>query len=152
MKRILLCSSLLVLSLLSLGCSQQGQTNSLASDSIASADSLEGRQVLIGKTLLLDYGTMKVEVRYDSDSVYWRTMTPEGQLTGQDREIPSYEALGGDRFFVTWQEADGTAVTQIVDLKEGTVMASVLDPAKAKSGDRTPLVLVGTAKEVNQAK
>ena len=150
MKRMLLCSSLLVLSLLSLGCSQQGQTNTLASDSIASTDSLEGRQVLIGETLLLDYGTMKAEVRYDSDSVYWRTMTPEGQLTGQDREIPSYEALGGDRFFVTWQEADGTAVTQIVDLKEGTVMASVLDPAKAKSGDRTPLV--GTAKEVNQAK
>ena len=88
MKRILLCSSLFVLSLLSLGCSQQGQTNSLVSDSIASTDSLEGRQVLIGKTLLLDYGTMKAEVRYDSDSVYWRTMTPEGQLTGQDREIP----------------------------------------------------------------
>lgn len=42
-------------------------------------------------------------------------------------------------------------MTQIVDLKEGTVMASVLDPAKAKSGDRAPLVLVGTAKEVNQA-
>lgn len=136
MKRIFLCSSLLVLSLLSLGCSQQGETASPASDSIASTDSLEGRQVLIGKTLLLDYGTM----------------TPEGQQTGQDREIPSYEALGGDRFFVTWQEADGTAVTQIVDLKEGTVMASVLDPAKAKSGDRTPLVLVGTAKEVTQAK
>lgn len=150
MKRIFLCSSLLVLSLLSLGCSQQGQTASPASEAIASTDSLEGRQVLIGKTLLLDYGTMKAEVRYDS--VYWRTMTPEGQQTGQDREIPSYEALGGDRFFVTWQEADGTAVTQIVDLREGTVMASVLDPAKAKSGDRTPLVLVGTAREVNQAK
>lgn len=70
MKRIFLCSSLLVLSLLSLGCAQRGQTSSPASDSITSTDSLEGRQVLIGKTLLLDYGTMKAEVRYDSDSVY----------------------------------------------------------------------------------
>ena len=82
MKRIFLCSSLLVLSLLSLGCSQQGQTNSPASEAIASTDSLEGRQVLIGKTLLLDYGTMKAEVRYQSDSLYWKTFTPEKVLTG----------------------------------------------------------------------
>lgn len=126
----------------------QGQQG--ADSSKCAADSVAEPAVLIGKTLMLDYGSMKARVRYEQDSLYWTTFTPEMQETGQAREIPAYEALGDSRFFVTWQEADGTAVTQIVDLKEQTVLASVLDPAQAKAGDRTPLVLVGTAKEADK--
>ena len=100
---------------------------------------------LFGKTLFIDYGTMKAEVRYQSDSLYWKTFTPEKVLTGEGCEAPSYGELGDGRFLVTWQDADGTSVSQFIDLKENKVLANILAPLKSKEDTRKPLALAGAA-------
>lgn len=107
--------------------------------------------VLFGKTLFIDYGTMKAEVRYQSDSLYWKTFTPEKVLTGEGREAPSYGELGDGRFLVSWQEEDGTAISQFIDLKENKVLANILAPLKSKDDTRKPQVLEGAAAVISDA-
>ena len=103
---------------------------------------------LFGKTLFIDYGTMKAEVRYQSDS---KTFTPEKVLTGEGREAPSYGELGDGRFLVSWQEEDGTAISQFIDLKENKVLANILAPLKSKDDARKPQVLEGAAAVISDA-
>ena len=106
---------------------------------------------LLGKTLFIDYGTMKAEVRYQADSLYWKSFTPEKVLTGEGQETPSYAELGDGRFLVTWQEADGTAVSQFIDLKENKVLANILAPLKSKEDTRKPLALAGAAAVISDS-
>lgn len=147
-KVIILTHALLVLLFVSCQQTGEGQEQATSSPQATVATKVkEPPAVLIGKTLVIDYGTMLSEVRYQTDSLYWRKLNSEGQTASWGREVPSYETFGDGRFFVTWQQADGTTVTQIVDLREHKVLASisVIDSMLAVDSARMPLVLIGAA-------
>jgi hypothetical protein len=94
---------------------------------------------------------MKAEVRYQTDSLYWKSFTPEKVLTGEGQETPSYAELGDGRFLVTWQEADGTSISQFIDLKENKVLANILAPLRSKEDTRKPLALAGAAAVISDS-
>ena len=147
-KLVFLTHTLLVLLFVSCQQTGNGQEQTASSpQAAATAKVKELPAVLIGKTLVIDYGSMLSEVRYQTDSLYWRKLNSEGQTASWGREVPSYETFGDGRFFVTWQQADGTPVTQIVDLREHKVLASisVIDSMLAVDSARMPLVLIGAA-------
>ena len=147
-KIFILTRALLVLLFVSCQQTGDGQEQTTSSPQATVATKVkEPPAVLIGKTLVIDYGTMLSEVRYQTDSLYWRKLNSEGQTASWGREVPSYETFGDGRFFVTWQQADGTTVTQIVDLREHKVLASisVVDSMLAVDSARMPLVLIGAA-------
>lgn len=99
--------------LASCSCTQQnGNSDALAGN--PAGDSLE----LIGKTVLLKYSTgMMAEVSYVSPTaVHWATFE-NGEATGEGDEELTYQRLNGYQFFLSWIEADGSTVSQVVDLK-----------------------------------
>lgn len=100
------------------GTQQNGNSDALAGN--PARDSLE----LIGKTLLLKYSTgMMAEVSYVSPTaVHWATFE-NGEATGEGDEELTYRRLNGYQFFLSWIEADGSSVSQVVDLKGFTVTA-----------------------------
>lgn len=103
-------------------------------------DSLE----LIGKTLLLKYSTgMMAEVSYTSPTtVHWVTLE-NGQATGEGDEAMDYQRLSGYQFFLSWIEADGTSVSQVVDLKGLTVTAFLTFADENGRGGRGSQLLQG---------
>lgn len=147
-KIFILTHALLVLLFVSCQQTGDGQEQTASSPQAAAASKVkEPPALLIGKTLVIDYGSMLSEVRYQTDSLYWRKLNSEGQTASWGREVPSYETFGDGRYFVTWTQADGTTVTQIVDLREHKVLASisVIDSMLAVDSARMPLVLIGAA-------
>lgn len=125
-------------------CSGGGQ-NSHAVETLSAADSTETQ--LIGQKLLLDYGTMQARVDYRSEqSLHWEITLADGSLTQGD-ETMSYERLSPSSYFVSWIEADGTTVSQVLDLKEKTVRAYLTVPADSTApdarGGRSALLLKG---------
>lgn len=78
---------------------------------------------LVGKRLLLDYGDMQAEVDYLSESsLHWAIKLPDGTQTEGNEEV-SYRRLSPSSFFVSWIEADGTTVSQVLDLRTKSVQA-----------------------------
>lgn len=145
-----LLSALAVLALLSLASCQGSGTDTGATpaDSLHTTHPLDSlADGLTGKTFLIDYGQMKAEVFYGADTLHWKTFTPAGEATGEASEVPAYEPLGNGRYFTTWMEADGTAVSQLLDLKEAKIEAFILGPAEA-GASRSPLILTGSLTEV----
>lgn len=143
----------LALTALASSCSGCGEGKQCCQQQTAAAtDSLEGRSTLIGKTLALDYGSMRAEVYYGQDTLRWTTYSNEGKSVDKGDELAAYEALGADRFLVTWQEADGTAVSQIVDLRELTVLAHITAPISDQAENRQPMALVGAVQILKEDK
>lgn len=106
---------------------------------------------LIGKKLLLDYGTMQAKVAYlTEETLHWEITLPDGNLSQGD-ERPSYQRLSPSSFFVSWIEADGTSVSQVLDLKEKSVKAyltmSADSTAQNARGGRTAQLIEGTISE-----
>lgn len=130
------------MALMSLGsCSSSSSTSCCTTDSLADQ--------LTGKTLLLDYGQMKAEVSYEADSLHWKTFDASGQPTGEASEHPLYLQLDGQRYFVTWMEADGTAVSQILDFDTDSLQAFILAPVDSTT-NRMPLKLTGSIQELKK--
>ena len=120
------------------GTQQNGNSDALAGN--PAGDSLE----LIGKTLLLKYSTgMMAEVSYVSPTaVHWVTLE-NGQATGEGDEAMDYQRLSGYQFFLSWIEADGTSVSQVVDLKGFTVTAFLTFADENGRGGRGSQLLLG---------
>lgn len=81
--------------------------------------------VLVGKRLYLRFPTNESVIEYVSPQhLYWSSKdSTHGYKEGEDR----YHALQIEPhvFFVNWAEADGTTVTQILDLKAKTCQAFI---------------------------
>lgn len=149
-----LFSSLTAVALLGL-VSCQGSTKTSTTDSTASpattTDSLTAAvsapvgptDELLDRTFRLDYGEMVAEVTYGIDTLHWKTFTPEGKQTGEGKEQPAYHPLDGNRYLVAWMEADGTSVSQLVDLSEHAIHAAIFAPV-ASVPSREPMTLTGT--------
>lgn len=71
---------------------------------------------LAGKSFLLTYPTgLRIIGRYAESSLTWEALTgPAAGTTGTERTY-TYEVAPGI-FFVSWAEASGTTVSQVLDL------------------------------------
>lgn len=98
---------------------------------------------LIGQTLHIDYGNMQAVVTYGQDALVWQTSSPQGELSAHTKEISHYEVLGNGRIMVTWQEATGEVVAQIVDLSARQVKAFIYPPLSEERMNRAAIQLTG---------
>lgn len=111
---------------------QQPQTDSL------------NRQSLIGQTLRIDYGDMQAIVSYQRDSLVWQTSSDSGiSFSEKTTEIPTYETMSDGRVVVTWQEATGEVITQILNLEKQEVIAFIYAPLSGNQTSRAGVRLIG---------
>lgn len=76
---------------------------------------------LIGKTLEYRYGESVYHVTFDSDStLHWEAKAGDETGTKEDETYVS-EWIDTDKLFITWGEANGIGVSQILDFEKGLV-------------------------------
>ena len=107
---------------------------------------------LVGKRLHLHFPTNRSTVEYISDDhLFWSSRdSVHGYKEGED----TYHAVRIDSsvFFVNWVEADGTTVSQVLDLKEHTCQTFLTSNIFSKKKDkRVTVVLSGTIEKIEDA-
>lgn len=107
---------------------------------------------LVGKRLYLHFPTNSSTVEYISDDhLFWSSRdSVHGYKEGED----TYHAVRIDTsvFFVNWVEADGTTVSQVLDLKEHTCQTFLTSNIFSKKKDkRVTVVLSGTIEKIEDA-
>ena len=149
MRLLTLCS--LTASLLFTAC-QSSDTAQKATTEQANAPVQATDTTLIGKRLHLKFPTNSSTVEYISDShLFWSSRdSVHGRKEGED----TYHAvrIGSSVFFVNWVEADGTIVSQVLDLKARTCQAFIT--SNVYSRDRTlrsTSVLSGSIEKIEEA-
>lgn len=92
---------------------------------------------LVGKTLEYQYGESIYHVIFDSDStMHWKAMS--GEESGLvANEIYQAEWIDGKRLFITWGEANGIGVSQVLDFKNGVVYNHLLRGREVSMGNGT---------------
>lgn len=128
-------------------CQPASEQTKPAIDSLATDEAGASLDSLLGKTLRLDYGQLIAEVTYGADTLHWKTFTPELEPTGEGDELPAYQALGGGRYFISWMEADGTSVSQLLDLGKKTLDAYLLMMV-SPTAPRKPVHLQGSVQQL----
>ena len=107
---------------------------------------------LVGKRLYLNFPTNSSTVEYISDDhLFWSS---RDSVHGHKESEDTYHAvrIGSSVFFVNWVEADGTTVSQVLDLKARTCQAFIT--SNVYSRDRTlrsTSVLSGSIDKVEEA-
>ena len=104
---------------------------------------------LVGKRLYLHFPTNSSTVEYISDDhLFWSSRdSVHGYKEGED----TYHAVRIDSsvFFVNWVEADGTTVSQVLDLKEHTCQTFLTSNIfSAKKDKRVTVVLSGSIEKI----
>ena len=107
---------------------------------------------LVGKRLHLHFPTNSSTVEYISDDhLFWSSRdSVHGYKEGED----TYHAVRIDSrvFFVNWVEADGTTVSQVLDLKEHTCQTFLTSNIFSEKKDkRVTVVLSGTIEKIEDA-
>ena len=107
---------------------------------------------LVGKRLHLHFPTNSSTVEYISDDhLFWSSRDSiHGYKEGED----TYHAVRIDSsvFFVNWVEADGTTISQVLDLKEHTCQTFLTSNIFSKKKDkRVTVVLSGTIEKIEDA-
>ena len=76
---------------------------------------------LVGKTIEYRYGEDIYHVTIDTDStMHWEAMA--GAEKGvKENETYIIESIDDSRMFITWSEANGIGVSQILDFEKGLV-------------------------------
>ncbi|PRD54663.1 MoaF-related domain-containing protein [Sphingobacterium gobiense] len=100
---------------------------------------------LIGKKARLTYPTLSAEVTYIDDStLHWSQTDTENNHT-EGTETISYKQLNNHQFFLSWIEADGYTVSQVIDLETKKVTAYLsYHDEKSKRGKRAADFVEGT--------
>jgi len=90
---------------------------------------------LIGKTIEYRYGESVYHVTFETDSTMnWEAM--EGEESGtKENETYVAEWIDSQRLFITWGEANGIGVSQILDFEKGKVHNHLLRNRKASIGE-----------------
>ena len=148
--RYLLCllSLLGLLSACSSGSgSKQHRTQQAHHESIQTADT-----TLVGKRLYLEFDSNSSVVEYlSSRHLFWSSRdSVHGTKEGED----NYHAvrIGLHVFFVNWVEADGTTVSQVLDLSERTCQAFITSNVYSRNQtSRSTSVLSGTIEKIEDA-
>ena len=107
---------------------------------------------LVGKRLHLHFPTNSSTIEYISDDhLFWSS---RDSVHGHKESEDTYHAVRIDSsvFFVNWVEADGTTVSQVLDLKARTCQAFIT--SNVYSRDRTlrsTSVLSGSIEKIEDA-
>ncbi|MBM3177714.1 MAG: hypothetical protein FJZ78_06870 [Bacteroidetes bacterium] len=89
---------------------------------------------LIGKTIEYRYGESVYHVTLDTDStMHWEAMAGD-EKGAFERETYFMEAIGDQKVFITWDEANGIGVSQVLDFKQGKVYNHLLQDRKLRNG------------------
>lgn len=89
---------------------------------------------LVGKTIEYHYGESKYHVRFDSDSTLnWMAVAGD-EIGAHEDEIYFSEWVGDHLLFITWGEANGIGVSQILDFEKGKVYNHLLQGRKVSAG------------------
>ncbi|MBF1311309.1 MAG: MoaF N-terminal domain-containing protein [Porphyromonas sp.] len=107
---------------------------------------------LVGKRLHLRFPDNISTVEYLSHKhLFWRSKdSVHGSKEGED----NYSAvrIGTSVFFVNWVEADGTTVSQVLDLDERTCKAFITSNVYSRNqASRSTSVLSGTIEKIEDA-
>lgn len=134
-------SILLAIALISLvSCNQkQDSTTSTAKQQV------EAPVELIGKKGILTYPDFTAYMTYESENrLHWKTITKEGKIA-EGEETVSYKRINDSIFFLSWIEADGFTVSQVIDVKNGKVEAFLsFDDEQSTRGKRNYLATAAT--------
>ncbi len=120
MLRIIFCTSLILF----IGCKQNDrssyeQHDENISQSISPMD-------LIGKTIEYRYGESIYHVHIDSEfEMHWEAMAGDEKGITEE-ETYKIESVGENLLFITWGEANGIGVSQILDFNKGIVYNHLL--------------------------
>ncbi len=90
---------------------------------------------LIDKTIEYSYGESVYHVTFETDStMHWEAM--EGEESGaKENETYVAEWIDSQRLFITWGEANGIGVSQILDFEKGKVHNHLLRNRNASIGE-----------------
>lgn len=90
---------------------------------------------LIGKTVEYRYGESVYHVTFDSDStLHWEAIAgDEKGVVGQETYVAEFIKPG--LLFISWGEANGINVSQVLDFNEGKVYNHLVRNRKADAGD-----------------
>ena len=89
---------------------------------------------LIGKTIEYRYGESIYHVTSDSDStMHWQAMAGD-EKGAYENETYFMESIGDNKIFITWDEANGIGVAQVLDFNEGKVYNHLLQDRKLRNG------------------
>ena len=78
---------------------------------------------LIGKKGVLTYPDFTAYMTYESENrLHWKTVSKEGKVAEGEEEV-SYKRISDHIFFLSWIEADGFTVSQVIDVENGKVEA-----------------------------
>lgn len=148
-----LACSLIILTALFASC--RGKTTSARTGAAThpSSSIQDSDTVLVGKRIYLSFPGNESVIEYVSaQHLYWSSKdSVHGYKEGEDR----YHALQIEPhvFFVNWAEADGTTVTQVLDLKKRTCQAFISsDVYSHKRNQRQTQVLSGLINRVESAR
>ena|SRR6218665_2869715 len=80
----------------------------------------------VGQTYIYDYGDARYEVKCLTDStLHWECVF--GEEKGRQETDRYYQKeLEGNSVFVTWAEADGIGVSQVIDFNKNKVQSYLL--------------------------
>lgn len=89
---------------------------------------------LIGKTLEYKYGESIYHVTFDTDStMHWQAMAGD-EKGAFENETYFMESIGENKLFITWDEANGIGVAQVLDFNKGKVYNHLLQNRKLSNG------------------
>lgn len=82
---------------------------------------MEKQIELVGKSLEYNYGEDVYQLQFQSDtSLHWKCV--QGDEAGKEAdETYATQRLNKHSFFVSWVEADGLGVSQVINLKDMTI-------------------------------
>lgn len=92
------------------------------------------KMTLVGKTIEYHYGENKYQVRFDSDSTLSWMAVAGDEIGAYEDEIYFSEWVGDHLLFITWGEANGIGVSQILDLEKGKVYNHLLRGREVSAG------------------
>lgn len=105
-----------------LSCSQKQDATSAPATSEVEESSFVP-VTLIGKKGVLAYPDFTAYMTYESENrLHWKTVTKEGKVA-EGVETVSYKRINDHVFFLSWIEADGFTVSQVIDVQQGKVEA-----------------------------
>ncbi|MBL7871200.1 MAG: MoaF N-terminal domain-containing protein [Cyclobacteriaceae bacterium] len=89
---------------------------------------------LIGKTIEVNYGEDVFHVTFDSDSVLRWTAEAGAEKGAAETETYKAELVNVNQVFITWGEANGIGVSQILDFDKGLVYNHLLRGREVRIG------------------
>lgn len=100
---------------------------------------------LIGKKGILTYPDFTAYMTYESENrLHWKTVSKEGKVAEGEEEV-SYKRINDHIFFLSWIEADGFTVSQVIDVKNGKVEAFLsFNDEQSTRGKRNSLATAAT--------